>query len=129
MESYVDQPYPTKAGVYAVRQGPIIAENIMNFIGEKPLIKYEPQQGFLSLMMCGDGEAIGSKHDMCFHGNWVWGLKDYIDMSFMNLFNPKYLFENYETDGTKTPLPNFSLFEDTPDEEKAEIENNKLTVS
>lgn len=25
MESYVDKPYPTKAGVYAVRAGPIIA--------------------------------------------------------------------------------------------------------
>ena len=32
MESYIDKPYPTKAGVYAVRQGPIIAENVKNYI-------------------------------------------------------------------------------------------------
>ena len=28
MESYVDMPYPTKAGVFAVRAGPIIAQNV-----------------------------------------------------------------------------------------------------
>lgn len=35
MESYVDSPYPTKAGVYAVRAGPIIAQNIMKFLSEE----------------------------------------------------------------------------------------------
>jgi NADH dehydrogenase FAD-containing subunit len=32
MESYADKPYPTKAGVYAVRAGPIIAENLVKYI-------------------------------------------------------------------------------------------------
>ena len=32
MENYVDSPYPTKAGVYAVRAGPIIAQNIMKYL-------------------------------------------------------------------------------------------------
>jgi len=36
MESYADKGYPTKAGVYAVREGPIIAENLVKYIeGEK----------------------------------------------------------------------------------------------
>ena len=43
-------------------------------------------------------------------------MKDYIDMSFMNLFNPLFLFENYEEQGTAKPLPNFGLFEDSPDD-------------
>lgn len=118
MESYVDMPYPTKAGVYAVRQGPIIAENVKNFVLGNDLVEYVPQQGFLSLMMTGDGECIGSKHGIGFYGTWVWGLKDFIDMSFMNLFNPKYLFENYETEGTSKPLPNFALFDDASEEDK-----------
>jgi hypothetical protein len=42
MENYVDKPYPTKAGVYAVRAGPIISNNLINFINEKPLEKYVP---------------------------------------------------------------------------------------
>ena len=29
MENYADKPYPSKAGVYAVRGGPIIADNIL----------------------------------------------------------------------------------------------------
>jgi NADH dehydrogenase FAD-containing subunit len=42
MESYADKPYPTKAGVYAVRAGPFIAKNIVNYIEEKPLEEYVP---------------------------------------------------------------------------------------
>jgi NADH dehydrogenase FAD-containing subunit len=42
MEDYADKPYPSKAGVYAVRAGPFIAENIVNFIEEKPLKEYVP---------------------------------------------------------------------------------------
>jgi len=34
MENYVNSPYPTKAGVYAVRAGPIIAKNVINFLSE-----------------------------------------------------------------------------------------------
>ena len=44
-------------------------------------------------MMLGDGTAIGSKYGITFCGKWVWHLKDYIDMSFMDLFNAKYLFK------------------------------------
>ena len=96
MENYVDKPFPTKAGVYAVRAGPIISKNLINYINEKPLEKYVPQSGFLSLLMTGDGSCIGSKFGISFVGKWVWGMKDFIDMSFMNLFNPKYLYKDYE---------------------------------
>jgi selenide, water dikinase len=66
MENYADKPFPTKAGVYAVREGPFITQNIFKFISKQPMVKYVPQDGFLSLMMCGDGEAIGSKFGICF---------------------------------------------------------------
>ena len=42
MESYHDLSYPTKAGVYAVRAGPVIASNIMNYINGEPLVEYVP---------------------------------------------------------------------------------------
>lgn len=59
METYAEKHFPPKAGVYAVRAGPILATNISNFIKQEALTKYVPQSGFLSLLMTGDGKAIG----------------------------------------------------------------------
>jgi NADH dehydrogenase FAD-containing subunit len=59
MESYADKSFPPKAGVYAVRAGPIVAANIVKYIKGETLDKYIPQKGFLSLLMTGDGKAIG----------------------------------------------------------------------
>jgi selenide,water dikinase len=95
METYADKKFPPKAGVYAVRQGPIIAQNLANSITGKPLIKYVPQSGFLALLMTGDGKAIGTKFGIAFAGKWVWKMKDFIDAGFMKLFQPEYLFKDY----------------------------------
>lgn len=78
-------------------------------------------------MMTADGNCIGSKFGIGFVGKWVWGLKDFIDMGFMNLFNPKYLFKDYETQGTKEPIDDFSLFDDIDEKSKLKsiIEEHK----
>ena len=55
-------------------------------------------------MMTGDGYCIGSKYGICFYGKWVWKLKDYIDKSFMNMFDPNLIFNNYKDQGTREPL-------------------------
>jgi len=113
MEDYVDLPYPSKAGVYAVRGGPFIAQNLVNYLSGKPLEKYVPQTAFIALMMTGDRSCIGSRFGMTFVGDWVWELKDHIDYGFMDLFNPAYLFEDYKEHGTFTkPVENFQLYED-----------------
>lgn len=65
--------------------------------------------------MTGDGKAIGTKFGISFAGKWVWRMKDHIDTGFMKLFDPKYLFKDYETRGFAHPLENNELFE----EEKA----------
>ena len=109
MENYVNSSFPSKAGVYAVRAGPVIADNILHAIKKENLTSYVPQDGFLSLMMTGDRSSIGSKFGIAFVGKWVWELKDMIDMSFMDLFNPNYLFENYKENGTLTPIENGHL--------------------
>lgn len=50
-----------KAGVYAVRSGPILIQNLMQALDEetKNLVPYDPQDDFLKLLMCGDGTALG----------------------------------------------------------------------
>ena len=112
MKEYVGLPYPTKAGVYAVRQGPVIAQNLMNMIKKQQLQEYVPQKEFLSLMMTGDERCIGAKYGIAFSGRWVWHMKDYIDRAFMKLFDPNYLFENYKENGCAKPLDNNELFDD-----------------
>ncbi len=94
METYAEKHFPPKAGVYAVRAGPIIAQNLVNYLKGEPLVKYVPQSGFLSLLMTGDGKAIGTKFGIAFTGRWVWNMKDYIDVGFMKMFYANYLFED-----------------------------------
>lgn len=112
MESYVEENFPPKAGVYAVREGPVIAQNICNAVNKQPLQEYVPQRQFLSLMMTADEIAIGAKYGIAFTGKWVWAMKDYIDRAFMKLFDPNYLFEDYKNQGTAKPLENNELFDD-----------------
>eukprot|EP00957_Ditylum_brightwellii_P210359 15364875-Ditylum_brightwellii.AAC.2 len=85
---------PPKAGVYAVRSGPILIENLTKMIGSlddnseanNKLTQYEPQGDFLKLIMCGDGTALGFRFGLPLRGKWVWHLKDKIDTMFMELF-------------------------------------------
>lgn len=68
IERYKGTNFPPKAGVYAVREGPVIARNIVNYIEGKPLETYTPQSGFLALLMTADSKSIGSKWNISFTG-------------------------------------------------------------
>lgn len=83
------------------------------------MLAYTPQDSFLALLMTGDGKAIGNKFGIAFSGRWVWNLKNYIDTSFMRLFDPNFLFQDYPKLGTAVPLESKGLFEDESGEEKA----------
>ena len=86
---------PPKAGVYAVRSGPILIKNLTRYLGFKDdadngddrLIRYRPQGDFLKLLMCGDGSALGFRFGLPLEGKWVWEMKDAIDRGFMDLFD------------------------------------------
>lgn len=75
-----------KAGVYAVRQGPILWQNIRRALGNQPLLEFHPQRDFLTLLNLGDGRAIAQYKGMAFRGKWCWRLKDYIDSKFMDKY-------------------------------------------
>jgi len=72
-----------KAGVYAVRQGPVLWENIRRMLAGAPLRPYVPQRDFLRLLNTGDGRAIGEWKGLSFEGRWCWWWKDWIDRRFM----------------------------------------------
>jgi selenide,water dikinase len=77
-----NSPTP-KAGVYAVRQGMILWENIQRMLQGYPLEEYQPQSNFLKLFNSGDGRAIGEYKGVSFHTGWAWKLKNAIDTKFM----------------------------------------------
>ncbi len=82
----IDHPSTAKAGVYAVRQGPFIADNIRALLTGAPLRSYTPQREFLTLLNLGDGTALGTKWGRTIDGRWVMKLKDWIDRRFMRRF-------------------------------------------
>jgi selenide,water dikinase len=79
-------PGLAKAGVYAVRQGPVLTHNLMARIGGGHLRSYRPQRDFLSLLNLGDGGAIGTKWSVSVEGRAVFALKDWIDRRFVRRF-------------------------------------------
>jgi selenide,water dikinase len=82
----IDYPKTPKAGVYAVRQGPYLIENLRSIVAGRSLREYRPQSDFLTLLNLGDGTALGAKWGRSFEGEWVMRLKDWIDRKFMTRF-------------------------------------------
>jgi selenide, water dikinase len=124
---------PPKAGVFAVRAGPVLIENLTAYLkhaagqpndstssssssssSESYLKPYQPQEDFMKLLVCGDGKALGFRFGIPIYGKWVLQLKDTIDRSFMGLFKKESLSEliegqpfdtsQYDTRGER-PLP------------------------
>ena len=83
----LEYPQTPKAGVYAVRQGPLITYNIRARLRGHPLRSYRPQSDFLALLNLGDGSALGTKWGRSVQGRLVMKLKDFIDRRFMRRFH------------------------------------------
>jgi pyridine nucleotide-disulfide oxidoreductase family protein len=78
-------PLP-KAGVYAVRMGPVLTHNLRAALGAGALQTYRPQHQFLALLATGDGSAIASRGWFGAQGRWAWRWKDHIDRRFVARF-------------------------------------------
>ena len=75
-----------KAGVFAVRQGPVLWNNLQQAVKDASLTQYTPQRDYLKLINTGDGSTILQFKGRTFTGQWCWWLKDRIDQKFMAMY-------------------------------------------
>jgi selenide,water dikinase len=76
-----------KAGVFAVRQAPILLHNLrVAAAGKGEMRPFRPQRDYLKLASMGDKSAVADKFGLRTGGAWLWWLKDRIDQKFMAKF-------------------------------------------
>ena len=88
-----------KAGVFAVRQGMPLAENLRRSVQGVALKAYRPQKRWLALISTGDKQAVASRGALWgfftglgmgganASGELLWRWKDWIDQRFMRRFS------------------------------------------
>ncbi len=75
-----------KAGVYAVREGPPLARNLLHCArGEEPKV-WRPQRQHLALISTGERYAVASRGPFKLEGAWLWTVKDWIDRRWIDAY-------------------------------------------
>ena len=82
---FEDQPLD-KVGVYAVRQNPILCDNLLATITYNSLKEFNPGGAYLLIFNLGDQTGILHKWSILFGGRLAFIVKDYIDRKFMRTF-------------------------------------------
>ncbi|WP_164659860.1 selenide, water dikinase SelD [Tropicibacter sp. Alg240-R139] len=75
-----------KAGVFAVREAPILFANLRAAVGVGRIKTYKPQRDYLKLISLGGKSALADRLGTAFQGGLMWRWKDHIDQTFMNRF-------------------------------------------
>jgi selenide,water dikinase len=102
----VNHPRP-KAGVFSVRQGKPLFDNLQRVLSGRSPKPFIPQKEFLILIGTGDEAAIASRGSFgCGPANWIWRWKDHIDRKFMNLFNQLKPMEDQGAGGSHQLIAN-----------------------
>ncbi|HEY9615863.1 MAG TPA: selenide, water dikinase SelD [Microcoleaceae cyanobacterium] len=81
----INHPRP-KAGVFAVRQGKPLFQNLQRALQHQALRPFHPQKQFLHLIGTGNGSAIASRGSLAWESPLLWRWKDWIDRRFMQRF-------------------------------------------
>ncbi len=85
--AHMTQSPRPKAGVFAVRQAPVLYDNLRAVLSGGTLRDYVPQKDYLKLISQGRKSALAEKVGTAFQGKILWRWKDHIDRKFMAQFN------------------------------------------
>ncbi|MHB8138105.1 MAG: NAD(P)/FAD-dependent oxidoreductase [Smithellaceae bacterium] len=83
--SFTQKPLD-RVGVYAVRQGPVLYQNIIAALSCGKLHTFRPQSRYLSILNLGDGTGLLAWRSFVFSGHAAFLFKNYIDFRFMARF-------------------------------------------
>jgi NADH dehydrogenase FAD-containing subunit len=72
-----------KSGVYAIRGGQFLADQLSRVIHQQALVPWHAQKNSLNLLALGKKYAIASWGEYSVHSRLAWALKNYIDIKFM----------------------------------------------
>ena len=75
-----------KSGVFAVRAGPPLADNLRRRARGEPLRDWQPQDAHLALISTGERYAVASRGILKAEGAWLWTVKDWIDRRWMRMY-------------------------------------------
>jgi selenide,water dikinase len=75
-----------KAGVFAVRAGPPLADNLRRHARGESTKSWRPQRRYLALISTGERYAVASRGWFKIEGVWVWTVKDWIDRRWMRQY-------------------------------------------
>ena len=94
-----ETPRP-KAGVFAVRQAPVLFDNLRAVLSGAALRRFRPQRDYLRLIALGDRTAVADKWGQALAGPLLWRLKDRIDRAFIARFQDLPVMAGPEVPGT-----------------------------
>lgn len=77
-----------RIGVYAVRQAPVLLDNLVAALDGSMPRTFVPQRRYLWIMNLGDGTGLAVRGRFWWHGRSAFRLKDWIDRRFLRAYQP-----------------------------------------
>lgn len=83
--SMEQRPVP-KNGVYAIRQAPVLWENLKRMNRGASLCSFRPQRKYMAILSTGHKEGLLSYGNLAVHHRLCFHLKHYIDSKFISKY-------------------------------------------
>lgn len=85
--AYLSHDPRPKAGVFAVREAPVLYRNLRAALTGGDMRPYRPQKDYLKLISLGSKSALVERHGVALSGSLMWQWKNRIDLRFMAKFD------------------------------------------